>query len=251
MMPTGQAPGGDHAAIAADIERRIADGQYLAGRRLPSEQALAEEYATTRARIRTALASLTRRGVLVSRPNSGWLVQVGQQAQTVGEMRSFSRWATEQGRAFGGRIVRRERGGATTREARLLGIGLGETVLRFTRVRTLDGRAVMVERSTWAPWVLPVIDALPDDVPSIFDELASAGVRVVLGDHRIEAVAASSDDARLLQLRRAGPLLQVSRVTVNHAGQIAEIAVDRYVSDLVAFDIRAGDVARTLLPPRA
>ncbi|MFB7114579.1 GntR family transcriptional regulator [Streptomyces sp. NPDC056190] len=250
MMPTGSVSGKEHGAIAADIERRIADGVYLAGQRLPSEQALAEEYATTRARVRTALASLARRGVLVSRPNSGWLVQVGHQTQTVGEMRSFSQWAAEHGREFGGRIVRRERNGATAREARLLGIGLGEEILRFTRVRTLDGRAVMVERSTWAPWVLPVIDALPDDAPSLFGALDFAGVRAVLGDHRIEAVAASSEDARLLNLRRSSPLLQVSRTTATCDGQMVEVAVDRYVSDLMAVDVRAGDVARTLLSPR-
>ncbi len=251
MTSTGPASPKDHTAIAADIERRIADGVYPVGRRLPSEQALAEEYTTTRARIRTALASLSRRGLLVSRPNSGWLVHLGHQAQTVGEMRSFSRWAAEQGREFSGLIVRRERGGATAREARLLGIGLGEEVLRFARVRTLDGRAVMVERSTWAPWVLPVIDALPDDVPSVFGALDSAGVRAVLGGHRIEAVSASSDDARLLGLRRSSPLLQVSRTTTaTHDGRMVEVAVDRYVSDVVAFDVRAGDVARTLLSPR-
>ncbi len=249
-MPTGPAPGSEPADIAADIEQRIADGAYLAGRRLPSEQALAEEYATTRARVRTALAALARRGVLVSRPNSGWLVQSGHQAQTVGEIRAFSQWAAEQGRDFGGWIARREVDGATADEARLLGIGLGEEILRFARVRTLDGRAVMVERSSWAPWVRPVIDALPDDAPSVFGALHAAGFRVSLGGHRIEAVAASSDDARLLDLRRSSPLLQVSRTTETPDGRIVEVAVDRYVSDVVAFDVRAGDAARTLLPPR-
>ena len=250
MIPTGPAPGHDPAAIAADIERRIADGVYRPEQKLPSEQALAEEYATTRARVRTALAALARRGVLVSRPNSGWLVQVGHRAQTVGELRAFSRWAAEQGRESSGRIVRRVLGGASAREARLLGIGLGEQVLRFTRVRLLDRRAVMVERSTWAPWVIPVIEALPDDAPSVFGALEAAGVRAVLGDHRIEAVAASSDDARLLGLRRSSPLLQISRTTATRGGRMVEVAVDRYVSDVAAFDVRAGDVARTLLPPR-
>ncbi|MCX4750492.1 GntR family transcriptional regulator [Kitasatospora sp. NBC_01287] len=238
-----------HAAIAADIERRVADGRYPTGRKLPSEQALAQEYATTRARVRTALASLARRGLLVSRPNSGWLVQAGHRAQTVGELRAFSRWAAEQGRESSGRIVHRERGGASAREARLLGIGLGEEVLRFTRVRTLDGRAVMVERSTWAPWVVPVIDALPDDAPSVFGALDAAGVRVLLGDHRIEAVAASSDDARLLNVRRSSPLLQVSRTSPTVDGRLVEVAVDRYVSDAAAFDVRAGDVAPLLRSP--
>jgi GntR family transcriptional regulator len=237
-------------AIAAAIERRIADGAYLAGGRLPSEQALAEEFGTTRARIRTALASLARRGVLVSRPNAGWLVQVGHQAQTVGEIRVFSQWATEHGHGYSGQIVRRERGGASATEARLCGIGLGEEILRFTRVRALDTRPVLVERSTWAPWVIPLIDELPDDVPSIFGALDAVGVHAVLGDHRIEAVAASSEDARLLNLRRSSPLLQVTRTSVTRDGRTVEVAVDRYVADVVAFDVRAGDVARTLLPQR-
>ena len=249
MTPSDRIRRWEHAAIAADIERQITEGGYVAGRRLPSEQALADQYGTTRTRVRTALAALARRGMLVSRPNSGWLVQDSQQAQTVGEVRTFSRWAAEHGREFGGRIVRRERGDATAREARLLGIGLGDEVLRTTRVRSLDGRTVMVERSTWAPWVVPSVDALPDDVPSLFGGLDAAGVRVVLGDHRIEVVAASSDDARLLELRRSSPLLQVSRSSATPAGRLAEIAVDRYAADVVAFDIRAGDIARTFLSP--
>lgn len=250
-MVTSSSSVTEHKDIAADIERRIADGIYLAGRKIPSEKALAQEYATTRARVRTALASLARRGVIVSRPNSGWLVQVGQQSQTVGEMRSFSQWAAEHGRAFGGLIVHRERGAATAREAGMLRIRLGEEVLRFTRVRTLDSRPAMIERSTWAPWVAPVVEAFPDDVPSVFGALHSTGIEVFLGDHRIEAAAASSADARLLGLRRSSPLLQVSRTSSARDGRVAEAAVDRYVSDLVAFDVRAGDVARAMLPPRA
>ncbi|MEY9888030.1 GntR family transcriptional regulator [Catenulispora sp. MAP12-49] len=257
MTPTGPASGSpgkesgkEPADITADLQRRIADGEYPAGRRLPSEQALADAYATTRARVRTALAALARRGVLVSRPNSGWVVQAGHQVQTVGELRSFSRWATEQGREFGSLIVGRETSGATAREARLLGIGLGEEVLRFVRVRTLDGRPAMVERSTWAPWVVPVVGGLPDDVPSIFDAFDAAGIPVLLGAHRIEAIAASSSDAQLLAVRRSSPLLQVSRTSVTRVGQVVEVAVDRYAADAVAFDVRAGDATRTLPSPR-
>ncbi|AUG81189.1 hypothetical protein CFP65_6539 [Kitasatospora sp. MMS16-BH015] len=246
---TARGPAHEPAAIAAEIERRIADGRYPTGTKLPSEQALAGEYGTTRARVRTALAALARRAVLVSRPNSGWVVQSGHRAQTVGQMRAFSRWAAEHGREASGRIVQRGRGGATAGEARLLGIGLGEEVLRFTRVRTLDGRAVMVERSTWAPWVAAVIDALPDDAPSVFGALDAAGVDVLLGDHRIEAVAASSDDARLLNVRRSSPLLQVSRTSATRDGRLIEVATDRYVADAAAIDVRADDVAPTLLPP--
>jgi hypothetical protein len=69
--------------------------------------------------------------------------------------------------------------------------------------------------------------------------LENTGFRVVLGDHRIEAVAASNDDARLLGLRRSSPLLQVSRTTVAQGGRVAEVAVDRHVAAaLVAMFVR-------------
>lgn len=238
------------AAVAADVERRITAGEYTLGQRLPSEQALADAYRTTRTRVRTALAALARRGVVVARPNSGWYVRIGGQSQTVGEMQPFSRWAAELGRGFGGLTVRREHGPASAGEAAALGIGLGAQVFRCTRVRSLDGRPVMIERSTWAPWLAPAVEALADDVASVFGALAAAGVPVSLGDHRIEAAAASSEDARLLGVRRGSPLLQVTRRSATADGRQAELAVDRYLPDTVAFDVRATDVARTLLPPR-
>ncbi|MEV4557727.1 GntR family transcriptional regulator [Kitasatospora sp. NPDC049285] len=236
-------------AVAADLEGRIGRAEWPVGGRLPGEQALAREYGTTRARVRTALAALARRGLVVSRPNSGWYVQADFRAQTVGELRPFSGWAAGHGLDFGGQVVRRERSGANAVEARRFGIGLGDPVLRFVRVRTLNGRPVMIERSTWAPWVEPVVDRLPDDVPSVFDGLADAGVRIALGGHRIEAVAASSEDVRLLGVRRSSPLLQVSRTGETAAGRVAELAVDRYLPEVVAFDVRPGDVNRTLLDP--
>lgn len=245
--PAGTAA--SHAAIAADLERRIGRGEFAACERLPSELALAAQYGTTRPRIRTALASLARRGLLASRPGTGWLVLTRQQAQTVGQVLTFSQWAAASGYKFGGRIAHRARDRASAREARELGIGLGEQIIRFVRVRAVDGRPVMIERSTWAPQVLEVIESLPEDVPSVLTALNDAGVATALAGHRIEAVPASSRDASLLHVRRSAPMLQVTRTTVTTGGQVIEFAVDRYVPNFVTFDVRAQDVVRTLVPP--
>ena len=51
----GQA-GSRTAVIAADLRRRIAEGDFPAGVRLPSEAALGTEYGTTRSVIRGARA---------------------------------------------------------------------------------------------------------------------------------------------------------------------------------------------------
>ncbi len=234
-----------YANIVSDLRQRIVDGEFAVGSRLPAEEALAHEYGVTRSPVRRAMAQLARQSLVVSRPHGGWIVQARHQTQGFERMLSFSEWAQSGGRVPGGRIHSRERRGATADEARQLGIRLGEPILTFIRVRTLDGRPMMVERSAWAPWVAPSIDEIPDDVVSTTAALAAVGIRVTSGNHRIEAVAASKRDAELLGVRRSSPLLQVGRVTTTREGRIVELGVDRYLAGTIAFQISAGETTRT------
>src|SRR3546814_20395359 len=115
---------------------------------------------------------------------------------------------------------------ARAREARVLVVSTEAEVLVFTRVRTLGQRAVMVERSTWAPWVVPHMSGMPDDVVSTTQVLADAGIVVSSGNHRIEAVAAGSEAARLPAERRSSHLLPVRRATFASNRRPVEIAED-------------------------
>ncbi|HEY4269255.1 MAG TPA: GntR family transcriptional regulator [Galbitalea sp.] len=236
-----------YAAMLDDLKRRILDGEFAVGSRLPGEATLAEDYGVTRSPVRRAMAQLARQSLVISRPRGGWIVQAPHQTQGFDRMLSFAQWAESGGRIPGGLITSREYLPATAREALVLGIRLGKPLLRFTRVRTLDGRPVMVERSAWAPWAAPTIDALPDDVVSTTAALAEAGIRVTSGNHRIEAVAASMQDAALLGVRRASPLLQVGRVTTARGGRVVELGVDRYRAGTLAFEVTAGETTRTVL----
>ncbi|WP_348786648.1 GntR family transcriptional regulator [Leifsonia sp. NPDC080035] len=236
-----------YARVAADLRRRIAEGDVAVGARLPSEAALAAEYGVTRSVVRGALAQLARQSLVVSRPRGGWVVQPRHRTQGFDRMLSFAQWAVDGGRVPGGAITSRERRPATAREAQLLRIRWQEPLIAFTRVRTLDGRRVMVERSTWAPWLTPVIEALPDDVVSTAEALAAEGIHITSGTHRIEAVAASTEDAALLGVRRSSPLLQVTRITTTREGRIVELGVDRYLSGAIAFEVAAGESQRTLV----
>ncbi|MFC5502587.1 GntR family transcriptional regulator [Lysinimonas soli] len=241
----GRPPGGvRYPEIAADLRRRMLEGEFAAGSRLPGETTLAAEYGVTRAIVRRALAQLARQSLVVSRPRGGWIVQGRHQTQGFDRMQSFAQWAEGGGRIPGGLVVARERHPADARQAQLLRVRLGEPLLGLTRVRSLDGVRVMVERSTWAPWVTPVIEQLADDVVSTTVALGEAGIRVTAGVHRIEAVVASTEDAELLAVRRASALLQVGRITTTREGRIVELGVDRYRAGAIAFEINAGEGQR-------
>ncbi|GAA1779959.1 GntR family transcriptional regulator [Agromyces lapidis] len=228
--------------LVGELRRRIASGELTAGTRLPSELQLAAVQGSSRSAVRSALAVLARQGLVESRRGAGWYVQAFT-SEGFDRMRSFTQWAEARGRVSGGRIVARARRRATPREARLLGIGTGEEVLHMIRVRTLEGRSVMVERSSWAPWVLPHVEFMEDDTHSTTRLLAEAGIVITHGNHRIEAVAASSEDARLLGIRRSSPMLQVRRETYAANGRPVECAEDRYLPHTISFEAQAAGAA--------
>ena len=66
---------------------------------------------------------------------------------------------------------------------------------------------------------------------------------MVFGNHRIEAVAASSEEARLLGVRRSSPLLQVRREVFAKDGRVVEFGVDRYLPNTIAFEAQAAGTA--------
>lgn len=234
-----------YAAIAAQLRQRLEAGEFAVGSRMASEAALAAQYGVTRSLVRRAMAQLARQSLVRSSPRGGWFVQARHQTQGFDQLQSFAQWAQAGGRVPGGLVVSREQRPASAREAQLLGVGLGEPLLCITRVRTLDGAPVMVERSIWAPWVAPILNRLPDDAVSTTAALAAEGILIAVGTHRIEVAAASTLDAGLLGVRRASPLLQVGRVTTATDGRVVELGEDRYRAGVIAFDVNAGASTRT------
>jgi len=225
--------------VADDLRRRILQSEIGAGERMPGEQALATQYGVSRGVIRNALAALQRRGLVASHPGSGWRVRADFRTQEFAEMRSFAQWARSRRLTPGGLVVRQERVPANAVDARVLRMRAGDEVLRVTRVRTLDGRPVMVERTTYPPRVAPVIEALPADEPSVMTAMQDAGIVMAFGTHRIDTVAASGEDAELLGLRRSTRLLRLRRETKSSDGIPIEYGDDRYVPDTVTFEVHA------------
>lgn len=231
--------------IADALRDRIAEGEFDPGVSLPGELALARHYGVSRTVVRNALSRLEKRGVVTARRNIGWFVRASHQVQGFDRLRSFTQWAEGRGMTAGARMVSRQLAPATEREATLLRIPPGTVVLRWARIRTLDGRVVMLERSSWAPWVAALLESFPDDAVSSTRALAEAGIAVVFGNHRIEAVAASSEEARLLGVRRSSPLLQVRREVFAKDGRVVELGVDRYLPNTIAFEAQAAGSAES------
>jgi GntR family transcriptional regulator len=233
--------------IARDLAQRIRDGEFPMGGTLPAEHRLAEHYEVTRSTVRHALAELARSGMLTPRRGAGWAIHSTLQNQTFSELRSFAQWARTKGFEPGGRVLVSEIRPARGREIDGFRLKSAATVLHVTRIRSLDGRDVMLERTSYAPWMVPVIQEIADDEPSVVNVLEKRfGIDITFAEHSLDAVSASSDDARLLSVRRSSALLRVRRTSYTRDGRVLEMGDDRYLPGTVAFQVQASTSSNSI-----
>ncbi|WP_336051993.1 GntR family transcriptional regulator [Streptomyces sp. CA2R101] len=239
-----------HQQIAEALRRAITDGQLPVGSALPSETELATTYGVSRGTVRQALAALLSEGMIGSRQGARHLVLSTAPSQSFTELRSFAQWARASGHTPGGRVRESARGTATAQEAALLQLAPGDEVLRVLRLRTLDGEAVLLERTVYAGWIAGAVEELPADCESVTQALLdSSGLVFAHGEHHLDALAAGTVDARELRVRRGSPLLRVRRTTTTAEGRPVETSDDRYRPGAVVFTVRnstqANPLART------
>lgn len=227
-----------YQAVARSLRDGIARGDFPTGSPLPSESELAEEFAVSRGTVRQAFAVLLAEGLIVSRRGARRVVTGGERTQGFAELMSFSAWARSVGEVPGGRVVELLRRPATVVEAAQLDLDDGSAIYHLTRVRTLSGRPVMVERTAYVERVGALLPGIDMAAASVTERLAELGVVLSEADHRIDAVAADAQDAALLEVAVGAPLLRTRRRTTDQGGHPIEWSADSYRSDVAVFTVR-------------
>lgn len=227
-----------HEEIADELRRAIDREVYTVGSRLPSESELATHYGVSRGTVRQAVASLTAEGLIGSRQGARRVVLASRRSQSFEELRSFAQWARAMGREATGHVVTQEYRPATQEDTVRLQLPAGTRVLHVLRVRGLDGEPVLLERTVYADWIAPAVEAIEPDCASVTQRLYDdTGLVFAYGEHIIDAVACGAQDAELLGVRRTSPLLRVRRVTTTREGRPVEWSDDRYRPDAVSFSV--------------
>jgi len=130
----------DH--FAAMIEA----GALASGAKLPPERALAEEFSITRVTVRQALIRMEAEGLIFREERRGWFVSPPRVRYDPTANTSFTESVTEQGRVAGTTVLSKQQVAASTWESTHLGCAVGDPIFVISRLRTVDGRAVLVEQ---------------------------------------------------------------------------------------------------------
>lgn len=226
-----------HIQVAADLRGRILGGDLPPGSTMPSEARLCEEFHASRGTIRSALAALRREGLIGGGQGRPPTVRDTALGQPFEQLLSFSNWAIQIGRTPGQRTIEVARRGATEVAAQALDVDVGTPVVEVLRLRLLDGRPALLERSSFIEPVGRLLFDFDPDTGSIYDYLTGAGVDLHSARHTMDAVAADETDAELLDLGVGSPLLRERRRATAADGTPLEYADDRYRPDRVSFTI--------------
>jgi len=128
------------------LRQRLREGFYAPGSRMPSESDLAEEFGISRATVRTVLAKLAARGLVLRRHGEGTYVSAHvQEALThFGNVWDFNVLIESSGFTPAIRLLARESRPATETEARALALEPGTTLFSFWRLFYADDRPVIL-----------------------------------------------------------------------------------------------------------
>jgi GntR family transcriptional regulator len=180
------------------------------GTLIPTERALAEQYATSRTTVRQAIGELVSEGRLDRTQGRGTFV-APPKVTHVRQLTSFSDDAASQGMTASARILDIGPVPADPAIARRLGLAAGAEVHRVERIRLVNGEPLAHETAFLAG-DLPELARNVEVRGSLYAALGEDyGIRISEVEDTVETKLAGPDEVRLLDVEMGAPMLLVHR----------------------------------------
>lgn len=199
--------------IKDEIAKKIANGKFRPGDKIPSEVALQKAFNVSRVTVRKAVEELVKNNCLIKLQGKGTYVSQVPGFEKKKSVSSFSRLCKMQGQATIAKVVRAEMVVATGEQCRFFNIIDDSWILCVERVRKVDGLPVVFETN----YLHPFFEALKDE------DLTGSLYEILLEKHNIcpsrrglnevGIINVGKREAELLEMNEKIPVL-TSRVQV-------------------------------------
>ncbi|RXE84578.1 MULTISPECIES: UTRA domain-containing protein [Pseudoalteromonas] len=217
--------------IRNHIQALLAAGSMTPGAKLPSERALQETFSSTRITVREALARLEAEGLIFSQKRRGWFVTPEKLKWHPAKKVNFNHLAIEQGFTPTTQVVAIN---APSTEPEFSHSHFnGQPVYELTRVRALDGRAMMMEQIYCAAERFADLHNQPLD--GSITEVMSTHYQVdVSFEHCVISVTVLPDDvADKLEKNNGAPCLKVLRARYDAEQALVDYNIEYWLHDAI------------------
>ena len=194
------------------ISRKIQDGTWPAGHRLPSEHELVAQFGVARMTVNRALRELVEQGRITRVAGVGSFVAEDKPQSTLLQIANIASEIRQRGHDYRCQMLAVERVAASPDVAAWLGLHVGESVFHSVCLHLENETPVQLEERYVNPAVVPTyldqdFEATPpseDLVRNVpFDQIA----------HLVDAVLPSAEQAERLAMSAAEPCLLLTRRT--------------------------------------
>ncbi|CAD5372426.1 GntR family transcriptional regulator [Rubrivivax sp. A210] len=217
--------------IKALLVRGLQEGEWLPGQAIPSELVLAARFRVSQGTVRKAIDEMATDNLLVRRQGKGTFV--ASHAEQATQYR-FLRLQPDDGSAtpLQRRLLDCRRMRAPAEVARLLDLKAGEPAVQVRRLLLAPAEAAAAPRPVvlddlWLPGTLfkgltaERLAAWRGPLYRLFE--AEFAVQTIGAEEKIRAVAASAEEAALLEVAPGAPLLSVERLTHTYGERPVEL----------------------------
>ncbi len=208
--------------IKASIRRRIADGGWQPGVRLPSERELVQEFGCARMTVHRALRELEDEGLIERRQGSGSYVAELHPISNLLQVKDIHEEIAARGHVHTTRVIAVEKVKSTAAVAEAMRLKRGLPVFRARLVHLENGVPIQLEDRHVNPALAP--DFLSRDFTRVTPSaVLFEHAPLTEAEQVVEAVLADPEQAAALDVPVGSALLMVSRRTVSQ-GQVASVA---------------------------
>lgn len=224
-----------HEQITAYLREIILSSRP--GAPLPTEAELTAHFGCSRWSARKALDTLRHEGLIRSGQGRRSRVVDTTPHESFEGVISAGAVLRRLGRRPGHELLRAEPAPAEGELARELDVREGENIIAISRVRTANGRPVLVEHLHF-PWEIgrPLLD-LPPEAEDLHARLLADGVDYQEVERHLEALPCPAEEAPLLGLQPGEPLLCVRVQAWDRRRRPLESSSYHYRADAVSFAV--------------
>jgi GntR family transcriptional regulator len=221
--------------IEEELRGQVESGELGPLAQVQSETELAERFSVSRMTARKALDRLVGDGMLFRQPGKGTFVAPAKMSHHPTQGLSFTAAMRAQGLETETRVLEAALVRAPLNVARALGLAPGSQVVFMRRLRIVGGNPAAIHLSYLPGRLSALLDL--DLTGSLSDLMGAIGARVERSEDRVEAVAATGEDASLLGVRGGAPLIFIRGTAFSGTGEPVRYSEALYPGDRWTFHV--------------
>lgn len=197
------------------LRERIENKTWKPGQRIPSEAELCAAYDISRTVVRQALNELVQEGVLYRRKGKGTFVAEPKIRESlVQHLTGFYEDTVALGLKPSTKVLQQEVIPAPPKIAEALGLNEGDPVIVIDRLRFVDGEPIVLV-VTYVPYrICPELVSEDVSTQSLYAILENKyGLELTYGRRTLEAVAATKEEAELLDIEEGDPIVLLKSIS--------------------------------------